>query len=169
MEKEETLGNDPEQGLEIENFEEEKDKQACGRSRIGCIAAIVVGSILALYGFLLLIIPSLQFNLLYHPNSNIATKPLKYPYQFGSRILNETEHLSRTGGWREIELLTEDGVTLHNFWIHANKSKSGDPDVPVTILYFHGNGDRIVKSHVTNLISDNLYLGLFRALFQTYS
>ena len=85
----------------------------------------------------------LQDKIIYQPYSfNIKQLPLEEPYygNWGYKITDESEFLSRKKGWRVVELNTGEGVTLHNYWMQSGRSDS----VPTTFLYFHGNGDRIV-------------------------
>ena len=68
-----------------------------------------------------------------------------YVNSFGSLIEDESLYLSRSGGWRVVNLTTNDGVSLHNYWLHANNIQhSASSPVPTTILYLHPNADRIV-------------------------
>ena len=125
----------------IENTEHQEKKKTF--SKKGVIAAVVLGLILALYGFLLLMTSSFQTKILFQPSNN--NEDYSYPIVYGKKIDDVSKYMSRSGGWREVILNTSDGVTLYNFWIHANSEHTSDT-VPTTILYFHGNGDRIVKT-----------------------
>ena len=85
----------------------------------------------------------------YFANSNkVTTSPFNNPVGIFGDSIDHSNATSRNGGWRTVELTTSDGINLHNLWIHADtrNATSGRPKkVPVTILYFHGNADRIVS------------------------
>ena len=116
-----------------------KKKKSCSKSKLFYISAAVI---LALYGFLFLMTFHFQGKILYHPSKLDANdNQLENLRNFGSKISEASQDLSRSGGWREINLVTEDA--LHNYWIHAN-TKPGNNSVPITILYLHGDSDRIV-------------------------
>ena len=141
LEEEKTFENDLEQGIENnEVHEEEMEETPKRKSRFVYISAIVIGSIFALYAILGLATYSFQDKIIYQPN--IRKSQLRKPYvcNWGDEITDDSEILPRKKGWRAVELTTEDGVTLHNYWLQYGRSET----VPTTFLYLHGNGDRIV-------------------------
>lgn len=135
---------DLEQGLDT--LEEEKGQPWWYRSKMFYIAAGVVGSIFLLYGIIFLFFYKFQVNFIYPkgPKATSNSYLNSSANYFGDEIQEEYNEFLRVGGWHVVDLKTEDGVDLHNLWIHANMVKTNDNSVPVTILYFHGNGDRIV-------------------------
>ena len=143
LEEEKTFENDLEQGIENNEVREEMEEITKRKSRFVYISAIVIGSIFALYAILGLTTYMFQDKVIFIPQArNIKDNPLKEPYDgnWGCKISDESEFLSRIKGWRVVELTTEDGTTLHNYWLRSGRSDS----VPTTFLYLHGNGDRIV-------------------------
>ena len=142
LENEKNIVTDLEQGFEIKEEEEPSRK-----TKVIYISGIVIVSLLALYQILFFSAYFFQDKLLYHPNIfDLNERPLSVPEEpFGSLIEDESLYLSRSGGWRVVNLTTKDGVSLHNYWLHANNiQQSASSPVPTTILYLHPNADRIV-------------------------
>ena len=119
--------------LECEEKEEEKEKKGRLPPKVRT-ALIIFGSITGFIGLILLLVFILQRNLLFHPSTD---PDMAYWFSENDEIWN----------WNleAIDLKTKDGVTLHNYWIPADKSLLEESDVPFTILFCHGNAGHIVN------------------------
>lgn len=123
------------------------------------IAFIIFGSVVFLYGVVLLVGYFIQHLFVFDPQ---RSQTLKTPEKtiFGP---NAGENGNSLPGWRVVELITPDQITLHNYWIQANEQlKEGSGHVPDTILYLHGKDGRIDRR--LTMIS-NFYKGRYCNIF----
>lgn len=128
---------------EAENFvAEEKDTKTAKRFRI---TLFILGSIIGLIGLTFLIGYLTQKSYLYHPSKSKTKSPSEYSsLLFGEEIQHGNGSVPLKG-WKNVEITTKDGETLHSYMIYADKELSDTPKNPITILLLHGNAGNIVR------------------------